>query len=118
MSQQTWMIVAGVSLLVVLAPAFVWMRMPCYRWYCRACKKIVSTGRFHPARCTCGTQVLVAYFCRDCGSWHTTPDSKWHCDTCSSKEVSLGVEYSFATGLWRTRNRNSQSSIFLRKQDD
>jgi hypothetical protein len=54
----------------------------------------------------------VAYFCKDCGSWNTTPDSKWHCAACSSADVSLGVEYNFGTAMWRTRNQFPKSSFF------
>jgi hypothetical protein len=49
----------------------------------------------------------VAYFCQTCASWNTTPTSDWHCRDCSSKVVSLGVEYHLATGLWRWRNQKA-----------
>lgn len=104
---QVWLILIASSLVVLIGSVFLWLRMPVFRWYCRRCKKIVSAGRFHPGKCTCGTGALVAYFCKDCGSWNTTPMSNWHCVACSSKDISLGVEYHFGTGLWRTRNRNT-----------
>jgi hypothetical protein len=104
-SGQVWMIVAGVAVTVLIGVAFLWLRRPVFRWYCRHCKKIISAGRFHPGRCTCGTKTLVAYFCKDCSSWDTTPTPGWHCNHCSSKDVALGVEYSLGTALWRWRNR-------------
>ena len=118
MTHQAWVILISVSVVVPIGLAFLWLRKPVFRWYCRRCKKIVSRGRFHPGKCTCGTQALVAYFCKDCGSWNTTPKADWHCVTCSSKDVSLGVEYAFRTGMWRTRNRNSQPSFFHGRTSD
>ncbi len=107
MTLQTWAIVGGISLMALIGAALLWRRMPVFRWYCRRCKKIVSSGRFHPRKCTCGTAALVAYFCKNCGSWNTAPNAHWHCVACSSKDVNLGVEYSFGTHLWRKRNRIS-----------
>jgi hypothetical protein len=100
-----WLIVAGVVMLGLIGGVALWLRMPVFRWYCRHCKKVIGTGRLHPAKCTCGTKTLVAYFCRDCSSWNTTPTPGWHCNRCSSKDVILGVEYSLGTALWRWRNR-------------
>lgn len=102
-------IASGVALIGLI---FLWLRMPVFRWYCRRCKKMVSAGRFHPAKCSCGTQALVAYFCKDCGSWNTTSSGDWHCAACSSTDISLGVEYHFNTGLWRMRNENTARSLF------
>ena len=102
-----WAILAAVSLAGLLGVGGFWLRMPVFRWYCRRCRKVVSTSRFHPAKCACGTQAVVAYFCKDCGSWNTTPKSNWHCAACSSKDISLGVEYAFHTAMWRMRNRPS-----------
>ena len=112
MTMQVSLILGALSLVALIGLIFLWLRMPVFRWSCRRCKKIVSTSRFHPGKCQCGTTLLVAYFCRNCGSWNTTPSSKWHCIACSSKEISLGVEYHFGTGLWRTRNRNPQHTFF------
>ena len=111
MTQQVCLILGGLSLVALIGLVFLWLRKPVFRWCCRGCKRIVSTSRFHPAKCSCGTNTLVAYFCRNCGSWNTTPTSNGHCVACSSKDISLGVEYSFGTGLWRTRNRNAQHSL-------
>jgi len=107
MTLQTWAIVGAVSVavLALAGMSFMWRRMPVYRWYCSRCKKIVSAGRFHPGRCACGTSLLVAYFCRACASWNTSPTSNWHCTDCSSKNVILGVEYHLGAALWRWRNR-------------
>jgi len=115
MTQQTQAILAGLSLMALVGLVFLWLRMPVFRWYCRRCKKIVSSGRFHPAKCTCTTNTLLAYFCRNCGSWDTTPALSWHCLACASKAIILGVEYNFGTGLWRTRNRNVRHSLFDRR---
>ena len=112
--QQVWAILGPLSLMALIGLGFLWQRMPVFRWYCRRCKKVVATGRFHPAKCPCGTTRLVAYFCRDCASWNTTSTSGWHCVACSSKDMSLGVEYNFGTGLWTTRNRNAKPSFFVR----
>ena len=112
-TQQVWLILGALSLAAVIGLVFLWLRMPVFRWYCRRCRKIVFTGRFHPGKCTCSTTSLVAYFCKDCGSWNTGPTSGWHCVACSSKDMSLGVEYNFGTRLWRTRNRNAQHHSFF-----
>lgn len=100
-----WLILGAAAVVGLVGLTFLWLRMPVFRWYCRHCKKIISHGRLHPGRCTCGTKTLVAYFCRDCSSWNTTPSPAWHCNKCSSKDVILGVEYSLGTALWRWRNR-------------
>ncbi len=100
-----WQIVGAVAVLGLIGLIFLWLRMPVFRWYCRSCKKITSRSRFHPGRCACGTQTLLAYFCRDCSSWDTTPTPKWHCNQCSSSDVILGVEYRLHTAIWRWRNR-------------
>jgi hypothetical protein len=110
--QHIWLILGGLSAVAVIGLVFLGLRMPVFRWYCRRCRKVVSAGRFHPAKCSCGTQALVAYFCKNCGSWNTTSTGDWHCASCSSKDISLGVEYHFATGLWRTRNQNTARSFF------
>ena len=112
MTQQVWLILGAIGLVALIGLVLLWLRMPVFRWYCRRCRKIVSSGRFHPKKCTCDTAALVAYFCKDCGSWNTAPTSSWHCLSCSSKDISLGVEYHFGTGLWRARNRNAQHSFF------
>jgi hypothetical protein len=91
---------------------FMWLRMPVFRWQCRRCKRIVSISRFHPARCTCGENTLVASFCKNCGSWNTSPTPHRHCVVCSSKDLSLGAEYHFHNSMWRMRNRNPQKSYF------
>jgi hypothetical protein len=107
MTSQVWAILGALSVLALVGIALLWRRMPVFRWYCRRCKKIVSSGRFHPGKCTCGTGSLVAYFCRACASWNTSPTSKWHCGDCSSKDIILGVEYHLFTALWRWRNQNA-----------
>jgi hypothetical protein len=112
MNQQIWVILLASSVVTLSGLVVLWLRMPLFRWSCRRCKKIVSISRFRPAKCSCGTQVLAAYFCKNCASWNTTPRSNWHCVACSSKDLSLGVEYKFGTGMWRTRNVNAQHSMF------
>jgi hypothetical protein len=112
MTQQIWVILCTVLGVGLIGLMILWLRMPVFRWSCRRCKKIVSVSRFRPSKCSCGTDGLVAYFCKDCGSWNTTPKLEWHCVTCSSKDISLAVEYKFATGMWRTRNVNAQHSFF------
>lgn len=107
MPSQAWLIAVGVSLVVLIGVVVLWIRMPVFRWYCRHCRKVIATGRFHPGKCTCKTSVLVAYFCQDCASWNTTPSSGWHCAKCSSKNILLGVEYNLITALWRWRNQNA-----------
>ena len=92
---QVWAIVGAVSILALVGVGFMWRRMTVYRWYCSRCKKIVSAGRLHPRRCTCDTNMLVAYFCRACASWNTSPTSNWHCSDCSSKKVN-------GQGIWAT----------------
>jgi hypothetical protein len=112
MTQGVWLTVVAVLFAAVLGLAFLWLRMPLYRWSCRHCKRIVSTSRFHPGRCTCGENILVARFCTRCGSWDTSPTPIRHCVACSSKELSLGAEYHFRTGIWRMRNPNPRRSYF------
>jgi hypothetical protein len=112
MTHEVWLTVGAVCLAAPIAVFFLWLRMPVFRWSCRSCKRIVSTSRFHPTRCTCGENTLVATFCKSCGSWNTSPTPSRHCVACSSKETSLGFEYHFHNGLWRTRNRNLQRSYF------
>lgn len=105
----TWQVLAaliGLPILVLVALAWHRHRMPIYQWYCRRCKKIVCTGRSHPGRCTCGTNILVAHYCENCRGWNTTPNAAWHCADCSSKKVLLGVEYHLIQHDWRWRNRN------------
>jgi len=109
---QVWLAVGAVAVAAVCGGIFFWLRMPLFRWSCRNCKKLVSTSRFHPPQCSCGENTLVASFCRNCGSWNTSPTPKRHCVACSSKEISLAAEYHFRTGLWRMRNRNPQRSYF------
>jgi hypothetical protein len=107
MTSQIWAMMIAGSFLTLVGIAFLWLRMPIYHWYCRRCKKIVSLGRFHPARCNCGTDSLVAYFCKACASWNTSPSLNWHCNDCSSKFVTLGVEYHRFTRVWRWRNQHA-----------
>jgi hypothetical protein len=108
MTPQVWAMVGAGSFLALAGIVFLWRRMPVFRWYCRRCKTIVSSGRFHPRKCACGTDSLVAYFCRACVSWNTSPISAWHCTDCPSKAVTLGVEYNFVLALWKWRNRKGQ----------
>jgi hypothetical protein len=107
MPLEVWAIVGAVSLAVLVGLGVLWRRRPLLRWYCRRCNKIVATGRFHPRRCPCGTDTVVAYFCRVCASWNTSPTLNWHCSDCSSKQVNLGVEYRFHSGMWKWRNQNA-----------
>jgi methionyl-tRNA synthetase len=112
MTHEVWVTVGAVCLAALIGLGFVWLRMPVFRWSCRSCKRVVSTSRFRPARCACGENTLVASFCRNCGSWNTSPTPNRHCVACSSKELSLGAEYHFSTSRWRMRNRNPQRSYF------
>jgi hypothetical protein len=112
MNYDPWMIWGGGCLLVLVGAAYVWLQMPLYRWGCRQCKKIVTVSRFHPGRCTCGSNTLAAFFCGDCGSWNTLPNASRHCVACSSRNVLLGAEYNFGTQHVKIRNRNSQRSLF------
>jgi hypothetical protein len=107
MTSEVWMILGVGSFLALAGLTFLWQRMTVFRWYCRRCKKIVSTGRFHPGKCQCGGNLLVAYFCKACASWNTSPTSNWHCSACSSKNVSIGVEYHNNTAWWRWRNQRA-----------
>jgi hypothetical protein len=104
---QIWAIVIATSVLALVGLAFLWLRRPVYRWYCRRCKKIVSSSRFHPGKCACGTHALVAYFCKACASWNTSPTTLWHCSDCSSKSVILGAEYHLHSALWVWRNQHA-----------
>jgi hypothetical protein len=115
MTQEVWITAGVVSIATILGLLFLWGRMPVYRWSCRHCKKIVSTSRFHPVRCNCGENTLVASFCKRCGSWNTTPRPPRHCVACSSSELSLGAEYHFVTSRWRMRNPNPHRSHFREK---
>ena len=105
MNPQPWVIGVGVGAAILIGLVVLWMRMPVFHWFCRHCKKVISIGRFHPGKCSCATNTLVAYFCKDCSSWSTTPLHGWHCEKCNCKEVVLGVEYNLGTALWRWRNR-------------
>jgi hypothetical protein len=109
MNPQTWMVVAGGCVLALAGGTYAWLRLPLYRWSCRHCKRIVSTSRLRPGRCTCGASALVAYFCGACGSWNTAPTAKRHCVSCSSKSLIIGAEYNFGTQFIRTRNRDSKN---------
>jgi hypothetical protein len=110
MNQEVWIALGMVSVVAVFGLLLVWVRMPIYRWSCRHCKQVASTSRFHPARCTCGENMLAASFCKSCGSWNTTPKPPRHCVACSSRELSLGAEYHFITSRWRMRNPNPRRS--------
>jgi hypothetical protein len=112
MTPEVWISAVALLLAAGLGLAFLWVRMPLYRWSCRRCKRIVSTTRFHPGRCTCGENTLVASFCTRCGSWNTSPTPDRHCVACSSKELSLGAEYQFRSGNWKMRNQNPRRSYF------
>lgn len=112
MTQEIWITIGVAFIAAVLASFFLWARMPVYRWSCRHCKRVVSTSRFRPGRCTCGENTLVASFCKRCGSWNTSPTPIRHCVACSSKELSLAAEYHFRTSTWRMRNRNPLRSYF------
>jgi hypothetical protein len=109
MTSQAWAIVGVATFLAVFGAAALWLRMPVYQWYCRRCKKVVSSGRLHPGRCICGTGALMAYFCKACASWHTSPTTYWHCMDCSSKQVILGVEYQLFNRYWKWRNQDARS---------
>jgi hypothetical protein len=101
MSLQLWSIL-GVAALACIV--FVWWRMPVYQWYCRRCRRVVSSGRLHPKKCLCGTNALVDYVCKSCASWNTSPKTDWHCTDCSSTAVALGVEYNLGKAFWTWRN--------------
>lgn len=105
MTWEVWATLGTVAILALVGTAFLCRRLPVYHWHCRLCDKIVSAGRFHPGRCTCGTNLLVAYFCRDCASWNTTPTSRWHCGDCASRNVLPGVEYHLVQAQWKWRNQ-------------
>jgi hypothetical protein len=107
MNSQVVAITVAVSVAVLMGLALLWYRMRVYQWYCRRCKKIVSAGRFHPGKCACGAGSLVAYFCKSCASWHTSPTTAWHCLDCSSKNVVLGAEWHRFTALWKWRNQGA-----------
>lgn len=95
----------GAIALVVVGMALLWRRMPLFQWYCGRCKKVVAASRWHPSKCTCGTDRLAAYFCQTCSSWNTSPATKWHCNDCSSPKVRVGVEYHLGQARWRWRNQ-------------
>jgi hypothetical protein len=46
----------------------------------------------------------VAYVCKSCASWNTSPKTNWHCNDCSSTAVALGVEYHLVKAFWTWRN--------------
>jgi len=108
MTSQNWLIVGAVVFLAVVGVIALWLHLPIYQWYCRRCRKVVAAGRFHPAKCICGTGSLVAYFCKGCASWHTSPTTYWHCMDCSSKQVILGVEYQLFNANWKWRNQDAR----------
>jgi len=117
MTPHVWAAFVASSLAAVMGLAIMWLRMPVFRWFCHRCRKTVSISRFHPARCTCDTNLLVAYFCDSCGSWNTSstssrPIAHRQCIACSSRDIRLGYEYNLGAGAWRTRNRNDKGSIF------
>jgi hypothetical protein len=112
MSHESWEIASGAGALVLAAAAYLWLRMPLYRWGCRGCKRIVSVTRFNPGRCTCGTNTLVAFFCGECGSWNTLPTANRHCVACSSRNILVGAEFNFGTRHVRTHNQTFQRSPF------
>jgi hypothetical protein len=105
-THQVWMIVAGLCVVALAGATYLWLRMPLFRWSCRRCKRVVCASRFHPGRCTCGGNALVAYFCGHCGSWNTSAAEKRRCHACSSSDLILGAEYSFGSRLVKARNRN------------
>ncbi len=109
MTPQNWTIVGAATFIVVVAGIALWQHMTVYQWYCQRCKKVVCAGRFRPHRCLCGTGTLTAYFCKACGSWHTSPTTYWHCMDCSSKQVILGVEYKLFERYWKWRNQDARS---------
>jgi len=110
MTPQLWAIVSVVAFLALLGVVMLWRRMPVYQWYCRRCKKVVSSGRFHPGRCFCDTSSLLAYYCKGCSSWNTSPTTYWHCMDCSGKQVILGVEYQLFNRHWKWRNQEARSA--------
>lgn len=103
----TWHIWAILCVIALGGVAFLWLRMPVCHWYCTRCEKLVSSGRLHPGKYTCGTKVLTAYLCNVCASWNTSPASRSHCNDCSSRQVTLGVEYHLGSALWRWRNQGA-----------
>jgi hypothetical protein len=103
MNQHMWSTIVVVSFTTLIGLTFLWVRLPVYRWFCHRCRKTVSTSRFHPSRCTCDTNTLVAYFCDSCGSWNTSstsdrPIANRQCVACSSRDVRMGYEYNINTG--------------------
>jgi hypothetical protein len=107
MTTQVWTIVGAACITVMLAGAFLMWRMPRYRWYCGRCKKMVGARRGHPKKCGCGTDRLMAYVCKACSSWNTSPTKNWHCQKCESTKVVLGVEYHIRQNVWRWRNKSA-----------
>ena len=109
-STMTWQVGAitvAASFAVLVGIGLLWFRMRVYQWYCRRCKKVASAGRFHPGKCACGSSSLVAYVCKACASWHTSPTTAWHCLDCFSKNVVVGAEYHRFTALWKWRNQDA-----------
>ena len=109
---EMWLGIGAACVAAVVGSIVIWLRMPLFRWSCRRCKKVVSISRFHPKRCACGEDTLVANFCKRCGSWNTTPTPHRHCAACSSKELCLAAEYHFHNSRWRMRNPNPLRSYF------
>ena len=107
MTTEVWSILVGVSCLILVGGAFMWLRKPVFHWYCGRCKTMVCESRSHPRKCTCGSDRLVAYVCQSCASWNTTPMKNWHCLDCASTKVHVGVEYLFLRTMWRWRNQNA-----------
>ena len=105
MTSQVFEMLGAACVVVLAAAAFLWHQLPILHWYCGRCEKVVSSGRFHPRRCACGVDSLSAYICRICAGWNTLPASSWPCRDCSSKEISVGVEYQFGTQCWKWRNQ-------------
>jgi hypothetical protein len=108
---QIWAIVGASSFVALAILMILWLRMPVYHWYCRRCRKVVGAGRMYPRKCSCGSGVLVAYYCKTCGGWNTLPTANWRCGKCSSQAMILGVEYHIDRGLWRWRNRAAEGRI-------
>lgn len=101
MTMEVWAMIGAGLFLGLAGGVFLWWRMPLYQWYCGRCKRIVSASRLHPGKCNCGTDRLLAYVCKDCASWNTSPAKIWHCNECASKKVQVGVEYLLGRTLWR-----------------
>lgn len=104
-SMEIWSLAGAAVFLGVAGGVFLWWRMTVFHWYCGRCKRIVSASRFHPGKCACGADRLMAYVCNACSSWNTSPTKHWHCNDCASTKIRLGVEYHSARTLWRWRNQ-------------